>query len=144
MIHRLDAWLAKHLFHPPIILVCQLTGCTQYALHRYLWWLLALISVATDDHASWSMSAFNTLFAFARTLSAGFRPDRPTSSALALRMFFWALIAMDLLLTLPGADGLGTLLYMLTALFAEYAATITTIPPREVRERKRKAADATA
>jgi len=45
---KIDGWLGRTLFIPPIIRVCQLTRLSQFALSKYLFFVscLDLISVA--------------------------------------------------------------------------------------------------
>ena len=140
-IRGLDAWIGKTLMHPPIILICQLTRISQHAFNRYLWWIVALHALWQDDHQRIAYTVFFILFALARTLSAARDPDRESRSALVLRVFFWSslaasIVALFLRHPLDGAD-LDTLL----ALFAEYAATIRTIPPRSVKKPRRDGAN---
>lgn len=140
---RLDAWLGKHLFHPPIILVCQLTGVTQYALYRYLWWGVALWMLWSQRNESWGFAAFFIFFAFVRTLSAGIAPDRPRDGLIWVRCFFIMSVLVQSVALLVGASVVGVI-ETIAILFAEYALTIRTIPPRETREKSRREAEAGA
>ena len=137
MIRRLDAWIGKHLMQPPIIWVCQRVGINQYAFYRYGWWLVAVHAVAFEK--PWTgLWWFAVLFAIARTVSAGAWLDRPRPDAPALRMILLVLLAMGLVDLAFGEPALHGTISNLTALVAEYALTITTIPPRKTEERARK------
>ncbi len=39
---RIDLWIGKTLFVPPIIKLCQLTRQSQYAVSRLFWFIAAL------------------------------------------------------------------------------------------------------
>lgn len=141
---RIDAWLGKHLFHPPIILVCQLTGVTQYALYRYLWWGVALWMLWSQRNESWGFAALFIFFAFVRTLSAGIAPDRPRAGSAWVRAFFLISVSLQII-ELLAIGGLAiSITQTIAILFAEYALTIRTIPPRETREKSRREAEAGA
>lgn len=140
---RLDAWVGKTLFHPPIILLCQMTGMTQFAVYRYIWWVVALSWLARDSDASWWWQAFIIAFTLIRTLSAGLSPDRPRDGSLFLRVLFLATLPLNLLGTVLTGN-LFPSAQTIALLFAEYALTIRTIPPCPTGEQKRRQADATA
>ena len=59
IIRRLDIWLGKTLFHPPIILICQRTRQTQYAVHRALWFFSACdcCTITGTANKFWPFSA---------------------------------------------------------------------------------------
>lgn len=137
---RIDAWIGKVLMHPPIILICQLARISQHAFNRYLWWIVALHALWQDDHRQIAFTLFFILFALARTVSAARDPDRESRSTLFLRIFFLAALITSVAMLPFGYHLDGTDLDTLMALIAEYAATIRTIPPREIREEKRNAA----
>lgn len=130
---RLDLWLGKNLFQPPIILLCQLTGMTQYAVHRYLWWAIvayAIWGIKPSDH--WAIKTILIILGVSQTVSAGLFPDRPSNDSPWLRYLFIPVLAIELiasaiLVTFPS-------LVLVGALFAEYALTIKTIPPRNTKE----------
>lgn len=135
-----DAWIGTKLFHPPIIWLCQRTGMSQYAIYRYLWWVAALWLVWKDDHSSKANTAFLAVFALVRTLSVGISINRPARPEGWVRILFFGFLAYDVIGAASGrggatAQGLGDLL----VLAAEYAATITTIPPQKKREDRRAA-----
>lgn len=129
---RLDFWLGKNLFQPPIILLCQLTGMTQYAVHRYLWWAIVLYMIWRidgDDH--WLWKTFLLIWGIGHTISAGLAPDRPLEASDFMRRFFVAFLPIETICVLLGKPPSVTLLPIL---FAEYALTIRIIPPRETKK----------
>lgn len=136
--NKLDLWLGKNLFQPPIILLCQLTGITQYAVHRYLWWAIMLYMIwrlDSDDH--WLVKTALIIFGIFQTISAGLAPNRPLQDNPFLRRFMIVFTALNfvtaaLLAKVPN-------LLLLAMLFAEYALTIRTIPPRESKKAVGKA-----
>lgn len=130
---RLDLWLGKNLFQPPIIRWCQLTGMTQYAVHRYLWWVIilyAIWSIKPDDH--WGEKTLLIVLGIYQTISAGLVPDRHAVETRWLRFLFIPLLAFDLLSAVVLAHFPSPTAAL--ALFAEYALTIKTIPPRETKQ----------
>jgi hypothetical protein len=144
MIRRLDAWIGTRLFHPPIIWLCQRAGMTQFALHRYIWWAVALLVVYRNDWKSWAWSAFVIFFALTRTISAAVAPDRAREGALWFRVLIWALIVLSVPDIIAGAspNERVNVAILFAELVAEYAITIRTIPPRKRRERAAKAQEA--
>lgn len=129
---RLDIWLGKNLFQPPIILLCQLTGMTQFAVHRYLWWAITLYLIwrlDSDDH--WLWKTMLILVGVGQTIGAGLSPDRELKGSDLLRRFFVLLGLLELITVMLGKP---LSPHMLAMLFAEYALTIKTIPPRKTKE----------
>lgn len=140
ILHRLDAWLGKTLFHPPIILLCQVTHQSQYAIHRALWFLAVCHATyyAMAKGAGWGMTIFLWLWLLFTMANAAIHPDRHARSAGVVRLFFWAILAADSLAwAISGQQG-NDVVRAVILLFAEYAATIKTIPPRKTRERSAK------
>jgi hypothetical protein len=135
----MDHWIGLRLMHPPIVWVCQRAGISQYAFYRYSWWTAALLAVWLDANESKGFLIFDVLFALVRTLSAGINPDRPARSPLFIRVVLTAILLIDVggiaVVGKVGAFTIGTAL----ALIGEYAATITTIPPRKKPEPKQSA-----
>lgn len=143
MIHRLDAWIGLRLFHPPIIWLCQRTGMTQWAFYRYLWWVFALWAVWRDPRDSVIGTVWIVGFALLRTLNAGLALNTPVRSSLLVRGIIYALLAIILIPPISQRDIEGALM-QLVILTAEYAATISTIPPRRQRERMASSREAWA
>ncbi len=141
MFSRLDAWLAKYAFHPPIIWFCQITRQTQYAASR-LFWFAAMLMMFYRASSFWAQVFMGTMCLIGM-LAASLRADAYTESRSAMRRLWLFLAAFDTILFVlcviydekVGGAGLN-LVIDIVVLFAEYAATIKTIPPRKTRERK--------
>jgi hypothetical protein len=134
MMKRIDLWLGKNLFQPPIILACQLTGMTQYAVHRYLWWAIIMFcvwSLSEGDH--WLWKAVTIFMGVCHTISAGLSPDRPIEGS---KYWFRKLLIVLLALELAASAALLQFpsMMLVAMMFAEYALTIKTIPPRKTKE----------
>jgi hypothetical protein len=136
MLREADAWLGKTLFVPIIIRICQLTRQSQYAISRLLWFMagLYLLYYTTDF---WGRVLMGTL-CFALMLSASLRADMPKVGQLWLRVFWWFCLITDGLREFTG-DASGRIVSDILILFAEYAITIRTIPPRNVTRGARTA-----
>jgi len=134
ILSRLDAWLGKTLFHPPIILACQITRQSQYALHRALWFFAACHATyyIRDDGLVWTIMLW--VWTIALLISATVMPDRETVSMGWFRFLIWALLLLEIPATVVGGHLRATSVRDVIILFAEYAATIKTIPPRKKRE----------
>ncbi len=133
-LQRIDAWLGKTLFHPPIILLCQITRQTQYAVSRGLWFL-ALCQAAYVVNG-WVERILVCLLLTVALISATMFADRPNRSFGWFRFLIWSMLIRDLASMLAGGAAGYNLIYFVTILFAEYAATISTIPPRRKREQR--------
>ncbi|QNG44669.1 hypothetical protein [Sphingobium yanoikuyae] len=136
---RIDAWLGKTLFHPPIILACQLTRQTQYAMHRALWFFAACHATVYLEHDDWLWVVFMWFFVAITLLSATVYADWPAVSIRAFRLFWFFLLIGQVSVTLLGGELLASSIRSVIILFAEYAATIKTIPPRRKREKRASA-----
>lgn len=125
---ELDAWLGRTLFLPPIVKFCQLTRQSQYAVSRLLWFLVALdqLRIATN----FTSQVIAGLFSLFMMLTASFRADMPAFSMLWFRMLAFVLLLLDIASSLDSGLWNGVEIWLLV-LFAEYAATIRTIPPKE-------------
>ncbi|OYW85182.1 MAG: hypothetical protein B7Z20_09565 [Sphingobium sp. 32-64-5] len=135
-LHRLDRWLGRTLFHPSIIAACQLTRQTQYAVHRALWFFAFCYAAYFARELGWAWAAYVWLGAVATFVSATWFPDREVRSHGWFRFILWQLLAYDLIgLALADRVSAG-IAQTLILLFAEYAATIKTIPPRRKRARR--------
>lgn len=82
---------------------------------------------------------FDIAFAAWRTISAALEPDRAARTSFPLRAVFWVIMLIDTILMVVDGEFIPTVACVLISLFAEYATTIRTIPPRAVPERERKA-----
>ncbi len=141
MFARLDAWLAKYAFHPPIIWFCQITRQTQYAASR-LFWFTAMLMMFYRASSLWAQ-VFMGLMCLSGMLSASLRANEHTESWSVMRRIWLCLAVLDTSLFVlcviydekVGGASLNVAIDIVV-LFAEYAATIKTIPPRKTRERK--------
>lgn len=135
---KIDQWVGKTLFVPPIIKLCQLTRQSQFAVSRLFWFITALdgfyhadtlfSSVLWGGMSVWMM------------ITASQRADHPTASFMFFRMLGVLFLALDLVKGAVTGEWAGSEFWFLV-LIAEYASTIRTVPPREIT---RAAAKATA
>lgn len=136
---RIDAWIGRTLFVPLIIAFCRRFGTSQHRFSRTCWFAAALIGLWAADH--WIESVLFGLMALAFCISSALLSDTHEE-----RSWRWLrlMVAGATVLCIPmwALDGLTWHLpYNLLVLFAEYAATIRTIPPLEAKapEPKRQA-----
>lgn len=142
ILSRLDVWLGKTLFHPPIILACQLTRQTQYAMNRALWFFAACHAAYYVQDEGWGWVAFTWLFVIVTFLSAAIVPDLEARSWGGFRFIMWIMLIIDVLACVGLGEVTPPTVRALIILFAEYAATIKTIPPRRKREQRASAKEA--
>lgn len=131
-----DAWVGKTLFVPPIIKFCQATRQGQYAASRLFWFLVALDQLRIADTLPGQI--FAGLFSLFMMVTASLRADMPAYSMIGFRLLAMALLTLDVTHGIAAGQWKGVEIWVLV-LFAEYAATIRTIPPAE---NKRKAGQA--
>lgn len=133
---RLDIWLGKTLFHPPIIALCHATRQSQYAVHRALWFFAALHATYYAKDDGWGWAIFMWSWVIISFIGAVAVPDMEAKSHGFFRAVYWIFF----LIGVAGFVVLGDLsngtVRALMILFAEYAATIKTLPPRRTREKK--------
>lgn len=136
MFSRLDAWITRVAFHPPLIRLCQLTRQSQYAVHRYIWFAAATYVTYRDhDTAPWGFMVINWIWVGGLFIGAAMWPDHETESKRWFRFLFWLLMAISLGAVLfERVTPAAAFPYPVLALFAEYAATIKTVPPRRERD----------
>ena len=128
-----DIWVGKTLFVPPIIKFCQVTRQSQYAASRLLWFLVGLDQLRIASSLTSQIIA--GLFSLFMMMTASLRADIP---AFSMRWFRMMALLMLILAFFSGAvsrQWTGIEIWVLV-LFAEYAATITNVPPAD---RKRNA-----
>lgn len=141
MIHHLDAWMGKTLFHPIIIRVCQKTGITQYRFALYGWiiTLLTILSIRPHGWLGWFFYPIFVLIAVAQMYAVTQWPDHKlesSSDSIGWRILWWACLLLDLKsVFLEGDPHFYVPLGDVSALFALYAKTIKTIPPLEEKKR---------
>jgi hypothetical protein len=133
---RLDLWIGKTLFLPPIIKLCQLTRQSQFAVARLFWFIAALDGLYRAETVLGAV-IFGAL-SVVMMLTAALRADRPTNSTLWFRMFALAFLLIDIVSGAVTGKWAGVE-FWLFALIAEYAGTIRTIPPLPTTERSRAA-----
>ena len=129
-----DVWIGKTLFVPPIIKFCQLTRQSQYAASRLLWFVTALDQLRIAS--SLASQVIAGLFSLFMMFTASFRADMPAFSMRWFRMVALAFLTLDVTAGVLGNDWKGVEIWLFV-LFAEYATTITTIPPAETGEKSR-------
>lgn len=130
-----DVWVGKTLFVPPIIKFCQATRQSQFAVSRLFWFITALdqLRIAT----SLTSQIIAGLFSLFMMFTASFRADMPAFSMRWFRMMALAFLTLDVASSLGTGSWKGVEIWVLV-LFAEYAATITTIPPTEEKKRAKQ------
>ena len=135
---KVDLWLGKTLFVPPIIKFCQLTRQSQFAVSRLFWFVAALDGFY---HAqSWFASILWGGMSVVMMITATQRADLPTASFMVFRMLSLLFLALDLARGAATGEWAGTE-FWLFVLIAEYASSIRHVPPRETA---RRASEATA
>lgn len=131
-----DVWIGKTLFVPPIIKFCQITKQSQFAASRLFWFVTALdqLRIAT----SLTSQIIAGLFSLFMMITASFRADMPAFSMRWFRMMALGFLALDIVSSLMSGTWRGVEIWVLV-LFAEYAATIGTIPPAEDKKTAKNA-----
>lgn len=124
----IDVWIGKTLFVPPIIKLCQVTRQSQYAISRLFWFVTALdqLRIAT----TLTSQVIAGLFSLFMMFTASFRADMPAFSMMWFRMVALFFLILDVVSGVASGAWKGVEIWVLV-LFAEYAATITTVPPKE-------------
>ena len=126
---KVDAWVGKTFFIPPIIKLCQLTRQTQFAVSRLFWFIAALDGFYRAD------TLFSSILwggmSVVMMITATKRADSPAASFMLFRLLFLLFLALDLLRGAMTGKWAGVEFWMFV-LTAEYAATIRTIPPTEL------------
>lgn len=141
MISRIDIWIGKTFFVPPIIKLCHLTRQSQYAVAR-LFWFMAMLSglYRAENMIDYVIFGLGSVFMM---LTASLRADRPTRSQRWFRMFAVGSFVMKVISSVASGIFLG-IEFWFFVLIAEYAATIRTLPPRETKGKSARAAEAGA
>ena len=136
---KVDHWIARVLFVPPIIKLCQLTRQSQFAVARMFWFFAALDGFyhAETLFGSVLWGGISAIMMFSATR----RADVPTASFLFFRLLAIVLLVLDLLKGAVTSEWAG-IEFWLFVLVAEYAAIIRTIPPREAAKAAKKVATA--
>ena len=125
---RIDLWIGKTLFVPPIIKLCQLTRQSQFAVSRLFWFIAALDGFYRAD------TLFSSILwggvSVLMMITASQRADSPTVSFMFFRLLGVVFLVFDLVKGAATGAWAGTEFWVFV-LVAEYAATIRTVPPRE-------------
>lgn len=125
-----DTWIGKTLFIPIIIRVCQATRQSQYATSKTLWFAACLHALYFSTGGVGSIMLIVLCAGY--LLYAGLAADRPNQSQFWFRALMWLNLIIEALRG-TNSDNWNGLVWTLIVLFAEYAATITHVPPRERR-----------
>ena len=134
---KLDHWIGRTLFVPPIIKLCQLTRQSQFAVSRMFWFIAALDGFYRSDTLFGSVlwGGISVIM----MVSATRRADVPTNSFLFFRLLAIVMLVLDLLKGAVTGEW-AEIEFWLFVLIAEYAAIIRTIPPREKRKSAKQVA----
>ena len=123
---KIDHWIGKTLFVPPIIKLCQLTCQSQFAVARLFCFIAAL------DGFYRAETLFGSILwggmSIVMMVSAGWRPDTPTKSFMFFRLLAAFMLIADLLSGVATGEWAG-IEFWVFVLVAEYAAIVPTIPP---------------
>jgi hypothetical protein len=130
LLNRIDHWIGKTLFVPPIIKFCQWTRQSQFAVSRLFWFVAALDGFYRAETVLGSV-LFGGLSLY-MMVTASLRADSPTLSFAFFRIVTLIFLVFDIIEGLTGEGWMGVEFWILV-LFAEYAATIRTIPPRTTK-----------
>ncbi len=125
---KIDHWIGKTLFVPPIVKLCQLTRQSQFAVARLFWFFAALDGLYRAE------TLFGSILwggiSIVMMVSAARRADSPTASFMFFRLLAVLLFVGNLLKGVTTDEWAGIEFWMFV-LVAEYAAIIRTIPPRK-------------
>lgn len=130
---EIDQWIGKTFFIPPIIKLCQVTRQSQFAMSRLFWFVATCDGLYRAETRIQSI-IFGVLCVSAM-LTAALRADYPARSMMPFRFLGIALFLMDIMKGLATGEWAGVEFWIFV-LFAEYAATIRTIPPSEKQKRR--------
>ncbi len=121
---KIDAWVGKTLFIPPIIKLCQVTRQTQFAVSRLFWFIAALDGFyrAETLFSSILWGGMSVFMMFTATK----RADHPTASFMFFRMLAVLLLIIDVVKAAATGEWAGVEFWVFV-LVAEYAATIRTV-----------------
>ncbi|MES2289326.1 MAG: hypothetical protein V4530_06265 [Pseudomonadota bacterium] len=144
IVSALDLWVGKRLFVPPIIRLCQRTGASQYTVHSYGWMIASLLVVyrfSLNTLLDAVLFGLSVLIGVTSIIRAAMFPEMPFPERPSFRKFLLVgalvILAVDLLfLALRGTWSPSGHMVDIAMLFAEYALTIKTIPPRETETKR--------
>ena len=130
----IDVWIGKTLFVPPIIKLCYLTRQSQFAISRLFWFIVALDQLRIAQTLTSQIVA--GLFSIVMMLTASMRADMPAMSLMWFRFLAIGFLLLDTFEAVVMGHWRGVEIWLLV-LIAEYAATIVTLPPSDVRKKTR-------
>ena len=129
-LQTVDRWVGATLFIPLIVRICQTSGQSQFAISRLFWFIVALEQLRIAQTLVGQIVA--GVFSIIMMLTASLRSDMPAYSMRGFRIIAMALLALDVF----HGKWSGVEIWALI-LFAEYAATIRTIPPKSIQKTAR-------
>jgi len=129
---KVDAWVGKTLFIPPIIKLCQVTRQSQFAVSRLFWFIAALDGFyrAETLFSSILWGGMSVLM----MITATKRADHPAASFMFFRMLAVLFLMIDVMKAAFTGEWAGVEFWVFV-LVAEYAATIGTVPPSELSKK---------
>ena len=139
VLSKIDSWIGRTLFVPPIIKLCQLTRQSQFAISRLFWFIAALDGFYQAE--SVVSSVLFGVLSVIMMLTASLRADMPTRSSVGFRMLAVAFFLLDIVTGLITGRWRGVEFWVFV-MIAEYAGSIRTIPPRRARKTSAKSAPA--
>jgi len=132
MLAKLDAQIGKTMFQPIIIAICQAAGWTQYQFSRTVHTVPPAIALYAL-HGWFTNFIFGVSFVVRAVIWFRSDSEDESKSDLLSRLFCWILLGYSLFYAVrdPDYQIIAMVLFFIITLFAEYACTIKTIPPRE-------------
>ena len=125
---KVDHWIGRTLFVPPIVKLCQITRQSQFAVSRLFWFIAALDGLYRAESVFGAI--LWSIISLAMMVSAAWRADSPTASFMLFRLLAALFLVLDVLKGAVTGEWAG-FEFWIFVLVAEYAALIRTIPPRE-------------
>jgi hypothetical protein len=144
IIRYTDHWLGTKIYQPVLIWICQIFGISQYKLYRILWWTASsavLYGAAPKDLVGYMFYGLQAVFVIGWAIAVVYlsdipkKPDAPFRHVLLMAGVLGGLGALIRLFSIGDTRSIET--FILLALSAEYALTITTIPPKPIRKNRR-------
>ena len=123
---KIDLWIGKTLFVPPIIKICHLTRQSQFAVARMFWFVAALNGLYNADTLIGQIIWVG--MSIVMMITAVRRADSPTASLMFFRLLSLAFLISDVLKAASTGIWQGAEFWVFV-LFAEYAAAIRNLPP---------------
>jgi hypothetical protein len=150
MLEKIDTWIGKTLFVPPIVRFCQWSGWSQYLVHNFLY-LIGSYMMLMAVMAKGESAVLEFFVALVLTVKIGRDPEYKGYESRFLRYSFIVISVIHVIAHVTGRHILGSgpnwdlsCPVVTMWLTAEYARTIKTIPPLEDKARERKVVRVTA